>query len=91
MSPPLPPFLLPRPRASEVWPGHCLGQGSSRWNVAAPVCASLTICGCRRITSVLGCQSSKLASVGAPSFAHVHCAGAAAAVRSARPAVPVGA
>ena len=65
MSPPLPPFLLPRPRASEVWPGHCLGQGSS--------------------------HCSKLVSVGAPLIAHVHCAGAAAAVRSARPAVPVGA
>ena len=65
MSSPLPPFLLPRPRASEVWPGHCLGQGSS--------------------------HCSKLVSVGAPLIAHVHCAGAAAAVRSARPAVPVGA
>ena len=56
MSSPLPPFLLPSPRAPEV-NSHC----------------------------------SKLVSVGAPLFAHVHCAGAAAAVRSARPAVPVGA
>ena len=61
MSSPLPPFLLPRPRAPEVWPGpstnsHCF----------------------------------KLVSVGAPLFAHVHCAGATAAVHSARLAVPVG-